>query len=98
MRQGIIPEHLLTPLEHPWKLSAANGQRLSGGDKEAHLILKLDGFDVDTKNPHTLKIPTNFLVADLGKLDAIVSYDWLAQNDLLVNGKRHGICHCGAKK
>ena len=61
------------------------------------MTLFLEGKEVDTQRPHILKVPTTFLVADLGRLDAIVSYDWLAHNDFLVNCKRHGICYLGDK-
>ena len=61
----------------------------------ADVTLCLNGMEVDTQRPFSLKLPTSFLVAELGRMDAIVSYDWLTQNDFMVNGRRHGICHHG---
>ena len=97
IKAGLIPDRLLTRLDRPWKLTAANQQRLSGGDKAARVVLRLDGTEVDTQRPFSLKVPTTFLVAELGKLDAIVSYDWITQNDFLINGRRHGMCHHGPR-
>ena len=51
IHQGLIPEHLLTHLAHPWRLTAANQQNIAGGDKEAHLTLLLEGKEVDTQRP-----------------------------------------------
>ena len=84
-----------TPLEKPWKLLAANQQRLRGGDKELTMILKIKGHQVDTGQENHLKIPTKFVSADLEGIDAIISYGWLAENNFLVNGRRHGICYQG---
>ena len=58
-------------------------------------VLRLTGAEVDTGKAILFKIPTSFLVAELGRVDALVSYDWLAQNDFIVNGRRHGLCHTG---
>ena len=84
-----------TPLSKPWKLVAANQQRLKGGDKELAVILKMVGHQVDTGQENHLKIPTSFVSAELDGIDAIVSYGWLASNNFLVNGKRHGLCYQG---
>ena len=43
------------------------------------MVLHLEGFEVDTGRAQGIKIPTSFLVADLGKIDAIVSYQWLGK-------------------
>jgi len=95
IREGIVPEEHLYTLHKPWKLTAANQQLIRGGEQVAKVILHLEGFEVDTGKPQGLKVPTHFLVADLGRLDAIVSYGWLAANNLLVNGRRHGMCRLG---
>ena len=91
IRKGIIPEQDLVLLERPWRLTAANQQTILGGDKEARVVLCLAGVEVDTKKQCGLKIPTTFLVADLGKVDAILSYQWLSDAQLIINPSRHGI-------
>ena len=91
IRGGIIPEEDLVTLERPWRLTAANQQSIVGGDKEARVVLCLAGVEVDTKKECGLKIPTTFLVADLGKVDAILSYQWLSDAQLIVNPSRHGV-------
>ena len=91
IRSGVIPEGDLITLEHPWRLTAANQQTIVGGDREARVVLRLTGVEVDTKKQCGLKIPTTFLVADLGKVDAILSYNWLSDAHLIVNPSRHGI-------
>jgi len=53
----------------------------------------LKGMDVDTGKPQQLKIPTTFLLAEVGHLDALVSYEWVSKHNFLVNGRRHGICY-----
>jgi len=92
IRKGLIPEKLLIDLDEPWRLTTANQQRLEGGDKEVRVVLHFGAHDVDTGRRQILKIPTTFIVAELGAIDAIVSYAWLGKNNFLVNGKRHGIC------
>ena len=84
-----------TPLTKPWRLLAANQQQLGGGDKELTNVLQLMGHQVDTGQECSLKIPTNFVAAELSGIDAMVSYSWLAEHNFLVNGKRHGICYQG---
>ena len=91
IRCGIIPDEDLVILERPWRLTAANQQSIVGGDKEARVVLCLAGVEVDTKRGCGLKIPTTFLVADLGKVDAILSYQWLSDAQLIVNPSRHGV-------
>ena len=56
------------------------------------MVLHIEGVEVDTGKPQGLKIPTTLLQADLGRIQAILSYDWLATNGFLVNGQRHGLC------
>ena len=51
LRAGLVPDHLLSRLEKPYRLTAANQQVLSGGDKSANVILCLSGTEVDTQTP-----------------------------------------------
>ena len=69
----LIPDDCVEPLPRPWNLTAANQERIIGGDKQAHMVLRLKGTDVDTGKPQGLKIPTTFLLANVGHLDAQVS-------------------------
>lgn len=95
IRPDLIPVEFTNPLERPWNLTAANQQPIQGGSREARVILYIKGTDVDTGKAQGLKIPTTFLLAEVGHLQAIVSYEWLANHNFLVNGKRHGICYQG---
>lgn len=49
------------------------------------MVIHLTGVEVDTKKSCGLKFPTTFLVAELGQLDAILSYQWLSCAQLIVN-------------
>jgi hypothetical protein len=95
IRPDLIPLEYTSVLERPWNLTAANQQPIRGGSREARIVLYLEGTDVDTGKPQALKIPTTFLLAEVGHLQAIIYYEWLASHNFLVNGKRHGICYQG---
>ena len=92
---NLIPIEQTDLLQKPWNLTAANQQPIPGGDRQAHVIIRLKGVDVDTGRPQDLKIPTTFLLADVGPLQAIVSYEWVSRHNFLVNGRRHGMCYQG---
>ena len=92
---NLIPIEQTNLLQKPWNLTAANQQPIPGGDRQAHVIIRLKGVDVDTGRPQDLKIPTTFLLADVGPLQAIVSYEWVSRHNFLVNGRRHGMCYQG---
>ena len=76
LNPSLIPEEFTDSLPQPWTLTAANQQLIRGGDRQARIILHLHGKDVDTGRAQGLKIPTTFLVAEIGHLQAIMSYEW----------------------
>ena len=45
---------------------------------------------MDTGEERTLLVPTSFYVADIG-VDAILSYEWLAAYDFVVNPRRNAL-------
>ena len=48
------------------------------------------GHDLDTKGPVKLSMPTTAYDGEV-RYDLILSYGWLAQHDVLVNPRRHGL-------
>ena len=62
------------------------------------MVLRLTGVDPGTKVTYGIKVPTTFVVADLGYLDGILSYGWSAENNFMVNSRRHRICLTDPKK
>ena len=61
-----------------------------GGEKEVHCVITLVRMEVDTGEERILEVPTEFYEAEIG-VDAILSYEWLAMYDFMVNPKRNAL-------
>ena len=92
IRKGLLPSENLQDMTRPLVLTAANAGPLAGGDKSTQGLLYLRGVEVDTGKPQGLKFPIQLIEADISA-DVIVSYGWLAQQNFLINPRRHGVCH-----
>ena len=92
LKRGIAYPECIQPARNPIQIAAANKMALVGGDKEVSCILTFLGTEIDEGGERILEVPTTFYEADIG-IDAILSYEWLATYDFLVNPRRHGIGH-----
>ena len=85
-----VPRDIFQPAKRPLKVGMANAVCLKGGKREASFTIALKGLDVDSRQGVEIRIPT---VAYDGEMvcDLILSYAWLAQQNALVNPRRHGV-------
>ena len=86
----LVNQDLFAPAKKPVRLGVANSHLLQGGGREVTMFLSFWGHDVDTKKKVGFRTP---LTAYDGEMmcDIILSYGWLAENNVLINPKRHGI-------
>ena len=85
-----VEENKFKRAQHPVKLGVANSHLLQGGSRETEFSVILRGIDIDSKRPIDISIPTQAYDGDV-VCDLILSYSWLAENDVLVNARRHGL-------
>ena len=81
VRQGLLPEHLTYPATKPLRFETANGQALGGGNVCTRLKLKLISESGELSSPENVEFDVEFYEANI-KVDAILSYPWLAQAKL----------------
>ena len=81
---------LLVPSTHPVRLGVANSLLLKGGGKEVTMTLTFQGKEMDTGKNMKLCLPVTAYDGEM-VCDLILSYGWLAQNDVLINPRRHGL-------
>jgi hypothetical protein len=79
VKLGRLPRHLVYAAHKPLKFVTASGQRLEGGDTCAHLFLEFVQVVEDQMLPELLHRGAMFYEADI-KVDAILSYPWMAEN------------------
>ena len=90
IRQGIIPQELLSLAEVPIMLSAADASALQGGKWGVSGLANLMGNESEAKTPINMQCPIHFYEANIAT-EAILSYDWLGQHDFRVVPRRHGL-------
>ena len=90
IRRGIIPPHFFQRASKPCRLATADHRVLQGGDKELCCTLHFHAFEVDSRKHIGVKCYAQFLEADISA-DAILSYEWLAHYNFMVNPRRHGL-------
>ena len=87
---AMVDSSRFQPSSRPVRLGAANSLRLSGGTRETMVFLTLQGVQLDSKQPVEVGLPITAYDADI-KYDLILSYGWLAQQDIQINPRRHGV-------
>jgi hypothetical protein len=90
VKRNLLPRSFFAPSAKPVNLVAANNQRVKGGSDEALVELQFSGVVQDTKNAVVVKIPTLLYEADIEE-DVILSYVWLAERNLNVVPRKHGV-------
>ena len=90
VRQGLLPEGAMREAKRPLKLVAANNQRLPGGRRVAEVGLRFEAELGREKKEHTLTAPSELYEAAMEE-DVILSYQWLAERDIDVCPRKHGL-------
>jgi hypothetical protein len=81
IRQGFVSDHLMHSAENPLKFETVNGQVLSGGTRCTKVRMKLLGEENNGTPPECFEYEVEFYEANI-KVDAILSFPWLAQAKL----------------
>ena len=87
---SLLSSNLFYPSPKPLRLGAANSLLLKGGSRMASMVLTFHGCNPDTKRPLDLSIPFTAYDAEVS-CDLILSYGWLAENNIVPNPRRHGL-------
>jgi len=92
IRKGIIPHQLLSVPSRLIMLSGADSTQLKGGQLSAKGTGTLEGTEMDTKQPMEIIFPIELYEANIAT-QAILSYRWLAEQNLSVEPRRHRLCY-----
>ena len=90
IRRDIVDPKMFHDSAHPVRLGVANSTKLMGGGKDVHTLLSMKGVEMDTTQKVELRIPFVAYDANISH-EIILSYAWLAENDILVNPTKHGL-------
>jgi hypothetical protein len=90
VKKGLIPEHLFYPAKDPVKFETGSGQSPAGGSKctIVKLLLRLE--KNDNVEPEEVGYNAEFYDAEI-KVDAILSYPWLAKAKLGIFPHHHAL-------
>ena len=81
VKLGKMPRHLVYAAPQPLRFLTANGQRLGGGGTCIDLTLEFMQMVDGKMLPELLRTNATFYEADI-KVDAILSFPWMAQNGI----------------
>ena len=90
IKKDLVDKEFLQPAKYPISLGAANSTLLTGGKFDVLVELGIQSVEVNENKPIEIRRPMLAYEAHM-KHDIILSYSWLAENDGLVNPKRHGV-------
>lgn len=90
IRRGLIPEDHTHPNNRPITMTAADATPLNGGKMGVSGTAVIGGSEVDTKVWVEIHCPIQLYEAKI-TAEAILSYSWLANQNLLINPRRHGL-------
>ena len=90
IRKGLIPLDHTHTNHRPISMTAADAAPLTGGKTGVSGTAVLGGNEIDTKVWIEIHCPIHFYEAKISA-EAILSYSWLANQNLLVNPRRHGL-------
>ena len=86
----VLDPSLFQPSPKPVRLGVANSHRLPGGSQQTTLVLTFDARDQDTGLKRQVGLPLTAYDAAV-VCDIILSYRWMAENNVMPNPRRHGI-------
>ena len=78
----------------PIRLGMANSNILLGGTRQVTMNLTFAGVDMDTGHIQEVTMPVTAYDGEV-VVDLILSYGWLAEQDILINPRRHGMHFMG---
>jgi hypothetical protein len=81
IRQGLVGDHLMYVAKEPLKFETANGQALAGRGRCTKVMLKLLQSQNGGGGTELVEYEIEFYEANI-KVDAIISYPWLAETKL----------------
>ena len=81
VRQGLSPSNLMQPAQKPLTFETADGQALQGGYRCINVKLLFDCFTNELPEAEKMHFEAEFFEANI-KVDAILSYPWLAEAKL----------------
>ena len=87
---NLIDPSLFFPSPKPLRLGVANSNTMVGGKRQVNMLLSFQGRDLDTGHIQELLLPISEYDADI-VCDLILSYTWLAENNIVPNPRRHGL-------
>ena len=90
VRKGLIPSEFTHPNNRPITMTAADAAPLSGGKMGVSGIAVLGGTEEDTQTWVEIHCPIHLYEARI-TAEVILSYSWLANQNLLVNPRRHAL-------
>ena len=90
IRKGLIPYEYTHPNLKPITLTAADSTGMAGGQRGVSGTAILGGSEQDTKEWIEIQCPVHFYEAQISA-QVIISYSWLASQNLMVNPRRHGL-------
>ena len=81
VRLGLLPDHLFFSASKKLKLLMANGNRLSGGERIINTEVAFTQMVNGVRQPTKWWCNAEFYEADI-KVDAILSYPWMVDNEI----------------
>jgi hypothetical protein len=81
VRMGLMPDHLFFSASKKLKLLTANGSRLSGGERIIETDVAFTQVVNGVRQPTKWWCYAQFYEADI-KVDAILSYQWMVDNEI----------------
>ena len=92
IRKGLIPPELTHQNVRPITLTAADANPLTGGKMGVSGTAVLGGAEIDSESWIEIHCPIHFYEAKI-TAEAILSYSWLANQNLLIQPRKHGLYH-----
>ena len=94
VRRDLVDPSHFRRTKYPIRLGTANSTRLSGGDHDITVVLGMNGTEVDSKRAVDHRIPCRAYDAAISH-DMIISYKWLAENNVILCPSQHGLLFKG---
>ena len=86
----LVPEGMFKESKKPLRLGTANANSMKGGRRETTFMVGIQAVEVDSRRAVELRMPMEAYDGEI-MCELIVSYAWLAQQNVLINPRRHGL-------
>ena len=81
VRGDLLPPNWFKVAQKPHRLTGASQDLITGGQLEANVKIRINGFDYNTDQPVELDMPIQCFHVKI-KHDMIISYNWLVENQV----------------